>query len=226
MTPALLLAVSLISASADGVLTASHSKTEGKLDDLNPKSKFWAKTEVASFNKGPRGEQHPHKPTEVRVRWTKDNLWVLYVAPYEKMYLKPDPQTTADTNKLWDWDVCEMFIGADFNNIERYREFQVSPQNEWVDLDIRRDEKKTLIEWNSGYKTAAKIDKENKIWYGLFRIPISSITTDKVAAGTKFRANFYRIEDGPPNRKFFAWRELGSPSYHTPAKFGILELVK
>ena len=41
-----------------------------------------------------------------------------------------------ETNELWNWDVAEVFIGSDFKNIRRYKEFEVSPQAEWVDLDI------------------------------------------------------------------------------------------
>jgi len=28
------------------------------------------------------------------------------------------------------------FIGSDFKDIKRYKEFEVSPHNEWIDLDI------------------------------------------------------------------------------------------
>ena len=223
MISLVLLAVTF--AADDGVVTAKYAVKDPGFD-MNPASGFWAKAEVASFNKGPKGEEHTGRPTEVRVRWTDHNLYVLFVSPYEKLYLTPNPQTTKDTNKLWDYDVCEVFIGADFTNIQRYREFEVSPQNEWVDLDIRKDEKKYDITWNSGFQTAARIDREAKIWYSVMRIPWKSITHLKAAAKSEFRINFYRIEDGPPNRLFFAWRETGTPSYHTPEKFGLLRLSK
>jgi hypothetical protein len=35
------------------------------------------------------------------------------------------------------WLKC--FIGDDFKNIRRYKEFEVSPQGEWVDLDVNLD---------------------------------------------------------------------------------------
>jgi hypothetical protein len=209
---------------ADGVITAGYALRDPGFD-LNPRSAFWAKAEVAKFDKGPRGEPHSQPPTEVRVKWTKQNLYVLYVSPYEKLYLTPNPQTKKDTDKLWDYDVVELFIGADFDNIQRYKEYEVSPQNEWVDLDIRKDENKYDQKWNSGMQSAVRVDNENKVWYCVMRIPWKSITKDRVKAGDKFRTNFYRIEDAPPNRKFFAWREVGKPSYHTPEKFGLLELV-
>lgn len=222
----LLAAAAAAAPSPEGTVTAGYVLKEHGFD-MNPQSAFWAKAEVASFNKGPKGEQHPHQPTEVRLRWTKKNLYLLYVAPYETMYLKPEPQTKKDTDKLWDWDVVELFIGADFQNIQRYKEYEVSPQNEWVDLDIQKDVKKFDQKWNSGMQSATRVDQEKKVWYCAMRIPWKSITKDVVKEGDKFRVNFYRIEGGPaPNRKFFAWRETGNPSYHTPEKFGLLELVK
>jgi hypothetical protein len=54
---------------------------------------------------------------------------------YEELYLHPNPSATTETNKLWEWDVAEVFIGSDFKNIRQYKELQVSPQGEWVDLD-------------------------------------------------------------------------------------------
>jgi len=220
------MATALSCAAADGVVTAGFALREPGFD-MNPQSSFWKKAGLATFIKGPKGEDHPqHKPTEVRVKWTKNNLYVLYVSPYQKLYLKPDPQTSKDTFKLWDWDVVELFIGSDFENIQRYKEYEVSPQNEWVDLDIQKDIKKSDWKWNSGMQSATRIDKENQVWYCVMRVPWKSITKDPVKEGMKFRVNFYRIEDGPENRQYFAWRETGNPSYHTPEKFGILELVK
>ena len=80
----------------------------------------------------------PGHRTEIRSRWADKNLYLLFVCPYEELYAKPDPSYTAETNKLWEWDVAEVFIGSDFQNIKRYTEFQVSPRGEWVDLDIDR----------------------------------------------------------------------------------------
>lgn len=67
--------------------------------------------------------------------------------------LKPNPDTKNETYALWDWDVTEVFIGAvDFNAHHRYREYQVSPQGEWVDLDIDRKAMNgpSAVKWNSG----------------------------------------------------------------------------
>jgi hypothetical protein len=53
-----------------------------------------------------------------------------------------------------------VFIGSDFDDLKRYKEFEVSPQNEWVDPDINlsapRHEDGGL--WNSGFEHSARID--------------------------------------------------------------------
>ena len=73
----------------------------------------------------------------VRTRWTEKNIYFLFVSPYDELHLKPNPTTQKETNELWNWDVAEVFIGSDFNDIQRYKEFEVSPQGEWVDLGYR-----------------------------------------------------------------------------------------
>jgi hypothetical protein len=55
---------------------------------------------------------------------------------------------------------------SDFNDIKRYKEFEVSPPNEWVDPDINlsapRHEDGWL--WNSGFEHSARIDRSAHIW--------------------------------------------------------------
>ena len=70
------------------------------------------------------------------------HLYLLFICPYTELNLKPDPTTSVETPRLWNWDVAEAFIGSDYERIGRYKEFQVSPQGEWVDLDIDRDNPK------------------------------------------------------------------------------------
>ena len=182
----------------------------------------WSPNSITSANPSPG-----HR-TEIRSRWTKDNLYFLFVCPYQALYLKDNPSTTTETNKLWDWDVAEVFVGADFKNIRQYREFQVSPQGEWVDLDIDRDTRKPEggWRWNSGFKVKARIDRRKKIWYGEMRIPIRSIDARPAAAGNQMRINFYRIQGPPPERKSVGWQPTGARNNHVPEAFGRIELVK
>lgn len=194
----------------------------------DPKSAFWRDVKPVWATKDNLGKELPDNRTEIRLRWTDKNLYVLMVCPYKELYVLPNPKVKEETNKLWERDVAEVFVGADFEKIHQYKEYQVSPQGEWVDLDI--DTKKPLPEggwkWNSGMVTKARIDAKEKVWYAEFQIPMASVTAKKLEAGAKLRGNFYRFQGGPSPRQMVAWMPTGRVSNHTPEKFGELELVK
>jgi hypothetical protein len=124
--------------------------------------------------------------------------------------------------------VAEVFIGSDFQNIRKYKEFEVSPQGEWIDLDI--DLNKPRHEngwiWNSGFKVAARIDRDSKIWYACMRIPYSSVDAKRATPGNTLRVNFYRAQGSPSQHKAIAWQPTHQRTYHVPEAFGILKLVE
>ena len=197
--------------------------------DANPNSSFWHGVESIYAANGKSGEPVPGHKTEIRARWTHDNLYILFVCPYTELHLKPDPQTgSQETNHLWKWDVAEMFIGSDFQNIRQYKEFEVSPQGEWVDLDIDLDHPHEGggVGWNSGFQVAAHIDKESKIWYGCMRIPYSAIDSRPAQAGNKLRVNFFRSQGPPSDLKQIAWQPTYKTTFHEPSVFGTMLLVK
>jgi hypothetical protein len=165
-------------------------------------------------------------PTEVRSRWTKEYLYLLYICPYEQLNLKPDPPSETETPRLWNWDVAEAFIGSDYENISRYKEFQVSPRGEWVDLDIdRKDPNGQLgMKWHSGYTVRGRIDAESKIWYGEMRIPFRAIDQRPPQSGRELRIGLYRIANVQPNRTYYAWSPTRQTTFHVPEAFGTLRL--
>jgi Carbohydrate family 9 binding domain-like len=196
--------------------------------DTNPHSAFWRAAMPVYIDVDVNGKALPRYRSEVRSRWTKDSLYLLYVCPYEELYLKPMPNTTAETNELWKWDVAELFIGSDFHNIRLYKEFEVSPQGEWIDLniDLALPHHEVGWTWNSGFHVAAHIDIATKVWYGAMRIPFASLDQRVPAAGNVFRANLFRSQ-GPPERQLsIAWKAPMRATFHTPERFGRLELVK
>jgi hypothetical protein len=194
----------------------------------DPQSKPWKNVKGVIADRGPMGEVTAGHRTEIRSRWTPQNLYLLFICPYEQLYFKPNPTTTAETNKLWDWDVAEAFIGTDFKDIKRYTEFQVSPQGEWVDLLIDRNPNPPNHDWqwNSGFEVKARVNEKEKVWYGEMRIPMGKIDSRAPQAGQEMRVNFYRFQGPPPRRKQIAWQPTNNPSYHTPEAFGRLRLEK
>jgi hypothetical protein len=194
----------------------------------DPQAPHWKTAKAVIADRDRYGKPVAGHRTEIRSLWSGQHLYLLFVCPYDELYLKPQPSTTTETNKLWDWDVAEAFIGADFEKIHRYREFQVSPQGEWVDLDIDRMAKQPANgwKWNSGYTVKARIDKDKKIWYGEMKIPIGSIDTRPPKVGNEMRINLYRIQGPMPDRTHIAWQPVNAESYHTPEAFGRLVLVQ
>lgn len=175
----------------------------------------------------PFGKPLPEARTEIRSRWTRENFYLLFISPYETLHLTPKPTPDKETWGIWEFDVVELFIGHDLTHINRYKEFEVTPQGEFVDLDVDKDKPGLTIDWlwDSRMKYKTRIDRERKIWYCEMQVPWKGIDPRPPAAGNELRMNLYRIEGAPPNRKYIVWNKIDNPSYHTPEKFGRLRLV-
>jgi len=222
------LAVMLSSVfAADNKVATSTEATEDVGLDTNPASTFWSQTVPIYADRDKNDKMLPGYRTGIRSRWTAKNLYFLFSCPYEELFLRPDPSTTTETNKLWNWDVAEVFIGSDFKNITRYKEFELSPQGEWLDLDI--DLTKPHHEggwtWNSEFQVAARIDEQTKTWYGAMKIPWAALEDTPPSAGKTLRVNFFRSQGPLSNRKEIAWQPTMSETFHVPERFGSLRLV-
>ncbi|HYU42610.1 MAG TPA: carbohydrate-binding family 9-like protein [Vicinamibacteria bacterium] len=213
-------------ASADASVIVSHRARADFALTADPGAAAWKSVEGVVAEKDRFGKVVPHHRTEVRSRWTDKNLYFLFIAPYDELYVKPNPTTAAETDKLWDWDVAEAFIGTDFKDIKKYKEFQVSPQAEWVDLAIDRgkDPPSHDVSWNSGYEVKARVDRDKHVWYGEMRIPLESIDVKAPKNGVETRINLYRCQGAPADRKYINWQTVNNETFHTPEAFGRLRL--
>ncbi len=191
-------------------------------------SPFWSAASKVKLERDRFGKIVPGFSAEVRPRWTKNNLYFLFVAPYEQLYLKPNPSTQQETNQLWNWDVAEVFLGSDFDDIQRYKEFEVSPQGEWIDLDINlhTPHHEDGWTWNSGFEKVARIDRAKHIWYVAMRIPLASIDKRTAAEDNTLRINLFLSEGRPAKHREIAWQAPMSDTFHVPEKFGLIRLVK
>ena len=195
---------------------------------LDPASPFWSDARAVTVEKNRFGKIVPNFHATVRTRWTEKNIYLLFVSPYDELHLKPSPTTQRETNELWNWDVAEVFIGIDFKDIKHYKEFEISPQGEWIDLDIdlHKPHHEEGWVWNSGFEVSALIDRVAHVWYGAMRIPYSAIDTRRPAAGNVLRINLFRSQGPVSSRYEIAWRAPMSDTFHVPERFGLLELIK
>jgi hypothetical protein len=205
-----------------------------KAPELNtdPHSPTWAHASTAWIVKDCSQElDYPKLKTEVRGFWTDSDLYLLFVSPYTELNLWLPADNSKDRIKLWDRDVVEFFLGDDWTDIKHYREFEIAPTGDWVDLAIDLGKDKSDAGWNSGWQRQGRIDEAHHVWYAAARVPLKSVSEQPIKPGTKWRANLYRI-DGlgeDPQRHFMCWQPtcvVNRDPNHVPEHFGTLMFTK
>lgn len=200
--------------------------------NTDPHSALWSGARLASIVKDCSVQrEYPDLKTEIRGFWTDSDLYLLFSCPYRELNLFLPAQGGGPRNKLWDRDVVEMFLGSDWKNIRHYREFEIAPTGDWIDLAIDLDHQSYDQSWRSGWKTSARIDKDAKVWYAAARIPLSAVTTAAVNPGTRWRINLYRIDGvgADPQRRFLCWQPTcvqNRDPNHVPENFGTMLFTK
>jgi hypothetical protein len=211
--------------------TVHHQKGSPELS-ADPAAPLWKKAAKATIVKDcTHVIEYQEMDSEVRGFWTDQDLYLLFRCPYKELNLWLPAMGGGPRNKLWDKDVVEFFLGDDWTNIRHYREFEIAPTGDWIDLAINLDKDSYDQTWRSGWKTAAHIDEASHVWYAAARVPLSSVSTQPVQAGTKWRANLYRIGGlgADPQRHFLCWQPtcvVNRDPNHVPENFGTLVFEK
>ena len=108
----------------------------------DPAASMWAKSATASMSKDCTWDvDYPDLKTEIRAFYTDTHVYFLFVNPYRTLNVFLPAQGEEDQDKLWDRDVVEMFLAGDRTNINRYREFEIAPTGDRVDLAIDYERK-------------------------------------------------------------------------------------
>jgi hypothetical protein len=209
------------------VFTIHHRKGAPELT-ADPAAVFWRKSASAHIVKDcTHVIDYPELDTEVRGFWTDTDLYLLFRCPYKELNRFLPAMGGGPRVKLWDRDVVEMFLGDDWTNIRHYREFEIAPTGDWIDLAIDLDKRSYDHAWRSGWKTAARIDSESHVWYAAAQIPLKAVSNARVRPRTKWRANLYRIEGlgDDTRRHFMCWQPtcvINRDPNHVPENFGTL----
>ena len=143
---------------------------------------------------------------------------------------KANPVITNETYHLWDKDCFEVYLGADFEHINRYARIpDVATEQTFLDLDIDSSKPRPGYngeqKWNSGWTVKARVDEKKKIWCGEMKIPITAVDVRPPPPGNEMRINLCRQDGVGTNRDFIAWQPLLVWNPHHPEKFGTLRLV-
>jgi hypothetical protein len=186
-----------------------------------PAAAEWNQSESISFCADWRGENpDPLTTTEVKILWSPDHLFIRFRCNYRELYTYAGGNCLRD--ELWLRDVAELFIRPEDDNLRHYKEFEISPNGDWLDLDINNG-KKTFLSCN--LKSQVTVNPSTMIWTAEMGIPFSCLDAS-FDPRKIWRLNLFRIEGPEPNRFYSAWRPTGAPkpNFHVPDVFGELQL--
>ena len=164
----------------------------------------------------------------VRLLWSDTALYVRFEATQnEPLIVSEKPDLTQKIKGLWDRDVCEIFIAPDKKNRNKYFEFEIAPNGEWIDLGIEVTPKARLTDWDyrSNMTSATRIDSDKVVM--AIKIPFAALgKTPKT--GDVWLGNLFRCIGKDPTRGYLAWQptKTKEPAYHVPKAFGEFQFVK
>lgn len=187
-----------------------------------PSSPDWEQAPPFRFDADWQGKNaDSERSTEARLLWTPATLYIRFVSRYRTLTIFPDADSNGRRDKLWDRDVAEVFLQPDSSIPQRYKEFEVSPNGFWIDLDIAGGGLQNL---KSGLHRRVSINESAKTWTAELAIPMNSLV-QHFDPHSVWRVNFYRVE-GPTEPRFYsAWRPTNTPqpNFHVPERFGYLK---
>jgi len=193
-----------------------------KIDGPFPTQGDWNGAEPVAFCHDWQGRNpDPQRETEVRLLWSADRLFIRFQCRFRTLDVFPDADPNGRRDVLWDRDVAEVFLQPDRFGEKYYKEFEVSPNGMWLDLDISPQ---GLTHITSGMLSRVEVDEPARIWTAELAIPIAAIT-DHFDPTQPWRVNFFRCEGLDPQRFYSAWQptETAEPNFHVPQKFGWLK---
>ncbi|HEX8818071.1 MAG TPA: carbohydrate-binding family 9-like protein [Terriglobales bacterium] len=161
--------------------------------------------------------------TQVQALWSAQNLFLRFECSYRELHIFDDADPAGRRDHLWDRDVAEAFLQPPDSAPNCYKEFEISPNGMWIDLDIFPGGRADL---HSGLKRSVFLDRKQKKWSAELAIPLRAISShfDPTAP---WRANFYRIEGKKEPRQYLAWQPTHTPepNFHIPSAFGMLRFA-
>lgn len=203
---------------------ATHIDREIRLDAAHP-STDWEKADPISFSADWQDKNpDPERETTVRVLWSEQTLFLRFDCRYRELWVFDDSDPNGRRDQLWDRDVVEAFLQPDPEHPAHYREFEVSPNGLWVDLDIFPGGHADL---KSGLQRSVFLDQNLLIWAAELAIPMVALT-EHFDPRQVWRANFYRVEGIQEPRAYLAWQPTNTPqpNFHVPSEFGQLRFER
>jgi alpha-galactosidase len=222
----------LTSPYTSSVQTTSRFSAEDFVPDGNLDKKVWQGAKRVRFDNDPPGQRHfPEAETQVASFWNATHVYFAYWCKYTTLNIYAGEDPAKERWGLWDRDVVEVFLNPAPERVNHYYEFEVAPNNEWIDLEIDLDKNPfNDSAWNSRFQHATRIDPKSHVWTCEMRIPVSALGIQVMQPDSAWRINFYRAE-GPgddAHRRFLCWSTIPGDklTFHVPTRFGTILFVK
>lgn len=205
-------------------IVAVHIDHEIRLDAAHSAIEWQAADPVIFFTDWQGENPDPARQTEVQVLWSDRTLYLRFECRYREIFVFEDSDPNGRRDHLWDRDVAEAFLQPDPSRERFYREFEVSPNGMWIDLDIFPG---GLSDLKSGLQRSVSLNPQSHTWIAELAIPMTALTT-YFDSSKIWRANFYRIEGSQEPRAYLAWHptHTPTPNFHVPGAFGSLRFAK
>lgn len=190
----------------------------------------WKHAKWLEFDNDASGKSHhPEVTTRVASLWTQTYIYFAFSGRYDSLNIYEGEDSKPERWQLWDRDVVEVFLNPQPERVNHYFEFEVAPNNQWIDLEIDKTKDPfNDASWNSGFEHATHIDVEHHVWATEMRVPLAAMNIKDAHPGMQLRVNFFRAagKGGDDQRKFLAWSIIPEgKTFHVPTRFGILKLV-
>jgi alpha-galactosidase len=200
------------------LILAAPVSHEIQLNASHPVPEWKSATPIVFCHDWEGKNPDPGRETSVRVLWSHETLFLRFECRYRELYVFPDSDPGGRRDQLWDRDVAEAFLQPDPTRPTEYKEFEVSPNGFWIDLDISPGQKPDL---KSRMRRSVSLDEKAHTWTAELAIPMNALTA-QFDASAVWRVNFYRVEGKQEPRGYYAWRPTGTPqpNFHVPSAFG------
>jgi hypothetical protein len=208
-------------------LKISHVDKDFPVAELqNPAWKLAKEVLIDKYWSGRPAPEGRH--AEARMLWSETAVYIRFEANQdEPLVVREPPNLATKTRGLWDRDVCEIFIAPAKDKRNKYFEFEIAPNGEWIDLGIEVLPTKRVTDWDykSGMESAVVIEDKKIVmairigWKALGKTP---------EPGDIWLGNLFRCVGRDPTRGYLAWQptKTKTPSFHVPEKFGEFEFVR
>ncbi len=183
----------------------------------------WKSASLTSITTYWSGETAPKgREFETRLLWSDTALYLRFSASQsEPLVVSKNPDLSKKTIGMWERDVCEVFLAPDASQRNKYYEFEIAPNGEWIDLVVELASQGRKSDWGykSGMTSAAKIGNDTILM--AIKVPFASLGK-KPKKGDVWLGNLFRCVGKDPTRGYLAWQPTKTPrpNFHVPEKFG------